>query len=68
MEMNQEVIVDIPDNYTFNGVIVGKATTGIEQTHIVKCTDGFIPNDTYNYDTTVIPMCYIKPFNRCIKN
>ena len=31
--MNQEVIVDIPDTYTFNGVIVGKATTGIEQTH-----------------------------------
>ena len=58
--MNQKVIVDIPNHYTFNGIIVGEASTGIEQTHIVKCTDGFIPNDTYKYDTTVVPLCYIK--------
>ena len=68
MEMNQEVIVDIPDTYQFSGLIVGKATTGIEQTHIVKCIDGFIPNETYHYDTVAIPLCYIRKFNRCIKN
>lgn len=65
--MNQEVIVEIPNLYRFKGVIVGLATTGIEQTHIVKCTDGFIPNDTYAYDTATIPLCYIEEFNRCIK-
>ena len=60
LEANKEVLVDIPNLYKFKGIIVGKATNGIEQNHIVRCVDGFIPNDTYAYDTVSMPLCYIK--------
>lgn len=60
LEMGKEVIVEIPGLYTFNGIVVGKATTDITANHIIKCTDGFIPNETYAYDTTSVPLSYIK--------
>ncbi len=60
LEMNKEIIVDIPNLYSFKGIVVGKGANDINQNHIIKCVDGFIPNDTYTYDTVSIPLCYIK--------
>ena len=42
------------------GIIVGKATTDITQTYIIKCTNGAIPNDTYDYDVCVAPLSLIR--------
>lgn len=62
LEMNTPVIVDINNDGTgtFKGFVVGKATTDISQMYIVKCTDGALPNDSYPYDTCVIPLCCLK--------
>lgn len=44
----------------FDGVVVGKVTTGVDQTHLIRCTDGTIPNDTYKYDTACVPLCLLR--------
>jgi hypothetical protein len=43
----------------FEGVIVGKSTTDINQCHIVKCTDNTYPNEFYDYDTISVPLMLI---------
>jgi hypothetical protein len=44
------------------GKIVGKASHGIEQLHIIKCTDGQIPNENYSYNTFVAYLSEITVF------
>jgi len=52
------VVVNTP---TMNivGCIVGKATTDLTQTYIVKCLDDQLPNLIYPYDTMVAPRAII---------
>lgn len=54
------VDVEIDDKIKFVGVIVGKASTDITQRHIVRCIDGKFPNETYRYDTLVVPLHSMK--------
>lgn len=58
LPFNTKVYVTTPEYV--EGVIVGVADTGITQTHVILCTDGTFPNDTYQYNTFVIPRCLIK--------
>lgn len=51
-----KVFVDYGNTISFKGIIVGKSTTDITQCHIVKCTDGTLPNETYPYDTVTSPL------------
>ena len=48
------------DGVQVQGIIVGKATTGISQSMIVECTCGFIPNETYPYTHFVMPSSLLK--------
>jgi len=43
----------------FEGVIVGKASTDLTQSHIVRCTDETLPNEAYPYDTCVVTISLI---------
>ena len=55
---NSPVMVRL-STVTFEGIIVGKATTDLTQSHIVKCVDGTFPNEDYPYDTIVVPVALI---------
>ena len=56
---NTPVTVTI-SGITFQGKIVGKATTDLTQSHIVKCVDGTFPNDDYPHDTIVVPIALVE--------
>lgn len=60
IENNQKVTVEIPNVYKFDGVVVGLSQNGLVPIYIVECTDGFLPNETYNYKFCTIPLSYIK--------
>ena len=53
------VRVEIPSVYAFDGKIVGLGANDINQTHLVECTDGFLPNETYPYKVCSMPLCYL---------
>ena len=53
---NVEVRYDGENSPPLKGIVVGKASTGLDQSHIVKCTDGTIPNVAYHYDTCMAPL------------
>jgi len=44
---------------TICGTVVGKATMGITESYMVKCTDGQLPNDVYKYDTFMAQSIFI---------
>jgi len=44
----------------FEGIIVGKSTTDLTQSHIVECTDGTIPSREYPYTTVSVPAMLIE--------
>ncbi len=48
----------------FVGKITGLAHEGVLPSYIVECLDGFIPNETYQYRSCIIPMCYIEDWNK----
>ena len=58
MLQGTKVIVEIA-GVEVKGVIVGKATTDINQTMIIECVDGFLPKDTYPYSHFVMPQSLI---------
>ena len=51
-----KVRVEYQADLSFDGEIVGKASTQLEQSHIIRCTDETIPNDYYPYNTAVAPL------------
>lgn len=56
-----EVVVDMPNIYSFEGKIVGIAQRGFVPNYIVECTDGFLPNNSYSFKVVSIPLSYIHP-------
>ena len=60
LPFNTKVYVTTPEY--IEGIIVGVADTGVTQLHIILCTDSTLPNDTYPYNTFVMPRCLIKVF------
>ena len=51
-EIKANTLVDVHTNdLVIRGIIVGKSTTGITESYIIKCIDNQLPNDVYNYDT-----------------
>ena len=68
-KLGDEVSIDFGTTVTvelgilkFKGVIVGKSSTDINQSHIVKCIDGTIPNNEYKYDSVSVPLSLITLF------
>ena len=59
LKMNTDVYIETSDA-AFNGIVIGKANNSISESYIIQCTDGFIPNDAYEYSTSVIPLVFIK--------
>lgn len=58
LDFNTKVSVDM-NGIVFDGIIVGKSSTDINQNHIIKCTDGKLPTDEYKYDTVSVPLTLI---------
>lgn len=42
------------------GKVVGKATSGAAECHIIKCTDKQLPNKTYKYKYFMAPLFLIE--------
>lgn len=58
-----KVKVVINNEHVVYGEVVGVATLSqpvIGALHIIKCTDGFIPNEDYPYDTYTVPLSMIE--------
>ncbi len=56
LPFNTKVYVTTPEYV--EGVIVGHTHGQVEP--VILCTDGTSPNDTYQYNTFVMPRCLIK--------
>jgi hypothetical protein len=54
-----EVLVEVSGLYSFKGKIVGIASRGFNNIYLVECTDGFLPNETYNYKVASVPLSNI---------
>lgn len=63
LEYGTDVKVRIMDSYVL-GKIVGKASLDITNSHIIKCTDGTYPNDTYKYDCFALPLTFIETIDK----
>lgn len=59
MKMNTKVKFN-NDNSIILGLVVGKASSGLSETYIIKCIDNQLPNDTYKYDTFVAQLIDLK--------
>lgn len=57
MKMNTPVIAHMGVDVAIHGVVVGKASMGISEPYIIKCTDNQLPNRVYQYDTFI---CQLK--------
>lgn len=55
LENNTPVYVKYSEEIHFHGKVVGVQKFATVENYIVKCTDGFIPNSTYPYDSCIIP-------------
>lgn len=53
-----EVEVRLGDG-SFQGKVVGQSSTGLIPYYIVECTDGTLPNKTYEYKFTSVPVSEI---------
>jgi len=60
LKYGEEVIVEIPGEYKFEGKIVGLGIMTVMPFYLVECTDDFIPNETYQYKVTEMPLSYIR--------
>ena len=58
--MNDLVIVEIPNSYKFEGRVVGKGIENVYNSFIIECTDGFIPNEIYKFTTVIVLSTFMK--------
>lgn len=55
LENDSKVKVKVGKDF-FQGKIVGQGSACPNPIYLVECTDGFIPNETYQYKTCVMAL------------